>query len=920
MGGAKKTKFAVLLGFVLLAIIVCIIFWVIAIIGAMNLTDGCLYRYNLDGNSNVTNSDAITSTVTLMASGNYSGVDSGSSGIILDPNGYGKWLNTNFRVTEGQTIKLSIKGEISLCRAYIPVNNLQHPSNLDVGGNKIPIPRIEEGLLPPVSLILDARNGKWSNLTELFRNDKFTVALYKDQKTTVSGTSIYNYFTKTDTVADCREGSRTYSPICGRYSQKNGAETYVSSCHYNPHCYQCNPHSVCDSFDIFGDCAFGLSHIEYDWCGCYENVFRAAPEAYKNNGTYTYPYPWTGNITALAGVYDHDCSVDQSYIDGPFQHEKYFWYSADKATGLIGRIDSSINPTNASTIGSNYEAAVIQPDQSFYNNDPNYKIIKQGVYDGSDVGYLQYRLSDADGNYANNTGGFVLNIKQTKCVRFNGNGMNDVMQGRGIVQYVIYDYGANPNTTPPASVDTIIADADGQASITVPATAKGYLWLKIRNDDNDYKDSFGQYTVSFFSNISHGGFFDDVLHPLFENLKNKIKGGSQTIFKNLTCYQSTNSGGSNGSCTNFFNYIRGLLILYIMFYGMMFLLGMVRINQTDLVTRVVKVALVSGLMNDSTFSFFSSYVFDFVTNFSDNIIANMSGYSLFSGGSSVSNPFKFMDEVFTKIFLSNTFAAQMMALLSMGINGFIYFILMFVCIAIVIIIGFRALAVYIMAYFAIAVLIGIAPLFLTFILFEKTRYLFDNWVKFTIRYMIEPTIMLAGIIVLMQLFTIYLDYVIGYSVCWKCAIPFRIPFPGIPGFNPAFLDVPLFCFNWFAPWGFDYRSSSMGINMQNMVVLLMIVFCMWGYIEYSGKMVARLAGGGGGPSATVMASNMTSFIEQNTLAMVGLDAKSRKQIGEGARQGLRSIQRGGSEKGRKEQENDSSSKSKEQGGQNDSNA
>src|SRR5690606_29472923 len=103
-------------------------------------------------------------------------------------------------------------------------------------------------------------------------------------------------------------------------------------------------------------------------------------------------------------------------------------------------------------------------------------------------------------------------------------------------------------------------------------------------------------------------------------------------------------------------------------------------------------------------------------------------------------------------------------LLSMGINGFIYFILMFVCIAIVIIVGFRALAVYIMAYFAIAVLIGIAPLFLTFILFEKTRYLFDNWVKFTIRYMIEPTIMLASIIVLMQLFTIYLDYVIGYSV------------------------------------------------------------------------------------------------------------------------------------------------------------
>jgi type IV secretion system protein VirB6 len=44
----------------------------------------------------------------------------------------------------------------------------------------------------------------------------------------------------------------------------------------------------------------------------------------------------------------------------------------------------------------------------------------------------------------------------------------------------------------------------------------------------------------------------------------------------------------------------------------------------------------------------------------------------------------------------------MMALLSMGINGVIYFILLFVCLGIVIIVGFRALAVYLMAYFAIA--------------------------------------------------------------------------------------------------------------------------------------------------------------------------------------------------------------------------
>ena len=78
----------------------------------------------------------------------------------------------------------------------------------------------------------------------------------------------------------------------------------------------------------------------------------------------------------------------------------------------------------------------------------------------------------------------------------------------------------------------------------------------------------------------------------------------------MTCYQGI---GGQGNCANFFNYIKVMLIICIMYYGAMFLLGMVKISQTDIVIRVIKVAFVSGLMNDQTFYFFNTYVFDFVT-------------------------------------------------------------------------------------------------------------------------------------------------------------------------------------------------------------------------------------------------------------------------------------------------------------------
>ena len=357
----------------------------------------------------------------------------------------------------------------------------------------------------------------------------------------------------------------------------------------------------------------------------------------------------------------------------------------------------------------------------------------------------------------------------------------------------------------------------------------------------------------------------------------------------MTCYKGA---GEAGSCTNFFSYIKAILTLYIMLYGASFLLGIVKINQTDLVIRVVKISIVAGLLNDSTFEFFNSYVFDFVTGFSDNIISNMSGYSMFSGATSVSNPFMFLNEVMSKIFLSSTFSAQMMAMLSMGFGGLIYFILVFVTICIIVVVLLKAIAIYLMAFMAIAVLIGLAPLFLTFILFERTWYLFDHWLKFMFRYMLEPVIMLAGIIILTQLFTIYLDQVVGYSVCWKCAIPFKIPFVNIKGVTPAFLDVELFCINWFAPWGFDHRNDIMGINMQNIVALMMLAYCMWGYIDFSGRIVAIIAGGTGGPSASRMGNALYSSMKNNALSKVGLDQKYRQEIKQATRARLKSMAQG----------------------------
>jgi type IV secretion system protein VirB6 len=904
------TKFLAVISIVVVAI--CMILAILGTIGAVKITDGCFLRYNFDDNG--TPIDQISTTVNVNANGNNSAINTpgpdGNPIITPDPNGYGKWLNSNLVVTSGQTIAYQIKGEVSLCLSYIPLNNLQNTNNLDQTGARIPIPRVEDQSQVPISLYFDAKTDEWRNIAQIFKNDNIIISASPEHKnqTDSSGNiipatniSFSDIFTGNTITADCSDGKKIYSPICGKFSIYKGP--YVNGCTYNPNCYQTCESKCCYGLPIGdglcsgsqGPCIVAwCSCQECSWNSCYVNAFGDMPEPYKSDGTFTQQY--STNWNELIRNFQPRCNLGPpSYISNGGQfippnpdylNQRFMWFSADTVTGLLYRIDTSETPTNPTIRGNNWEFARLTTDQSAYSNFSGYNIIYNltGYSYGPDIGYLQYRFHPNDGQFAGDTGGYVLNIKHTKCRRSNGSVLSDTFVGRGTVMAAVVPFGQDPNVSAASNAYAMLADADGNGSFQVPATGgvNGNLWIRINNNQSDYKDSTGQYAIHIMSSTQAGSFVTLILNPLL-GLKQRIQDAGTTIFQNMTCYQSA----TTGTCTNFFNYVRAMLSLYIAFQGAMFLLGMVRMNQQELVIKIIKTIIVAGLLNEKAFIFFNSNVFPFVTEFCDAMIANIAGYSMYTNTGTITNPLMFTDTLMSRLLFSQTFLGQVMALLSMGISGVLYFVLIFIAIIITVITLLRAISVYIMAFCAIAVLLGIAPLFLTFMLFDSTRYLFDNWVRFTVRYMVEPVVLFAGIIVLTQLFTIYLDYAVGYSVCWKCALPLKIPFPSIPGFDPAFANVPLFCLNWFAPWGLDQMSGMMGVNIQHIISVMIIAYCMYGYTDLSGKMVVKLVGGFGGPSATSMGQGMSSAFENKALKSVGLDQKSRKEIAGGAKQRLK---------------------------------
>ncbi|AFE52555.1 hypothetical protein MA5_01875 [Rickettsia prowazekii str. GvV257] len=919
----------------IVATLVCFIFAALGMIGAVRVGNGCYMRYSKDGNGST---DSITSTITLNANANYVNISKmlpdGTTKLIPDPNRYGEWLNTQVLVEKNQSVNLQVVGQVSLCLAYLPKNNLQFTertrpgkSNLDDSGQMIPIPRVQDANSPPISLIMDAKNNEWRNIAELYANDKVLVSVSPNFANTDA--TVDDVFKGVKVTKDCTQGKTSYYPICGKYSIYSGK--YVTACELKQNYWKSNVHReecYCilgcidkeDNDPLVCDIANAISHcctsLVCDSLPAWINHYSNMPEAYKDDGSFT--FSWSDKSRNLLIEYeDLQCSnnvnippngqcpdivnnrspKDKNYIggvsctsgickDGDFQKNRKFWYTADGKggkgpTGLIYQMNDIGSVSQALPSKLEFAKFVPETEQPPEYKDKNGKYLYKVIYNipfnsNIEKSYLQYRLwSPTSQDASKNTGGYVLNIKQTKCYRENGNSFKDIFDDRGRVQYIIVKSSENPNTSGKTySPQGINVDSDGKSHFN--ANESGYIWMKILNDPSnnlkDYKDSEGSYKVHFSTSLKVGSFTIKVMNPLLQLFKTKVQDAATSIFKNMVCYKATD----NSSCTNFFTYIKAILILYVMTYGAMFLLGFAKINQKELVIRIAKIGVVSGLINGNTFEFFNNYLFDAITNFSDSIIANMSGYSLFTSTNTISNPFMFLDAIMSKIFFSQTFIAQLLSLLSLGLSGIIYFIITFIAICIVIITTLRAIAVYIMAFMATCILIGIAPLFISFLLFDFTRYLFDNWVRFTIRYMIEPVVMMAGIIVLTQLFTIYLDFVLGYSVCWKCTLPIKIPFIGtiLP---IALLNVPIFCINWFAPWGMDYMSGMMGVNMQNIVALVIIAYGMYGYVEFSGRMVAKLTSAAG-PSATQIGGRMSHDAGQKVLSQIGMDYRTRQGI------------------------------------------
>lgn len=281
------------------------------------------------------------------------------------------------------------------------------------------------------------------------------------------------------------------------------------------------------------------------------------------------------------------------------------------------------------------------------------------------------------------------------------------------------------NSMPTAAESGVIIN---ESLVKFIASQSGEVYIRPKPNLFDDVSGTVQITASAFA---YNPVFSNyiklyVVDPMLE----KFSEASELMFKNAA------------SSSFFQNLIKVSLTIYVALYGLFFMLGATQIKHSDLVARVIKIAILYALLREDSWKFFNSYFFTLFRDGSDELISKVLGLS------EGNNFFYFIDEAMGRFFNSQTWLAIMAMIVQFGVGWFLVALILIIGMIMFLLVMADVIIGFLLSYFAIALLIAMAPLFLVFMLFSQTRAMFTQWMKLLFGFMLKPVILIAIIAIL----------------------------------------------------------------------------------------------------------------------------------------------------------------------------
>lgn len=283
-------------------------------------------------------------------------------------------------------------------------------------------------------------------------------------------------------------------------------------------------------------------------------------------------------------------------------------------------------------------------------------------------------------------------------------------------------------------------------------------------NNNSTCTSFAETATQVFDNPS-GSSSNGMLSDIYHFIVDSVNDASKKLFSAFT------------SSNSYKNALGGATTLMVVFYAVAFVMGIVQPNFQQVLVRLVKIGLLMTLISPAGWDFFNENVVRFFQDGSDDIIRGVQQIGMcanyYNGGGNCpgipanATPFYSLDRLASFIIQPDTIVALLGATFSGGPYGLMMGALMLIAVYGFFMLVLKALQVYAISFVARAMLLGLAPIFFVFLLFEKTKQMFMGWLNAIVNLSLRPILLFTFLSFFMVLMESASRDMLGTELCWQ---------------------------------------------------------------------------------------------------------------------------------------------------------
>jgi type IV secretory pathway VirB6-like protein len=270
-----------------------------------------------------------------------------------------------------------------------------------------------------------------------------------------------------------------------------------------------------------------------------------------------------------------------------------------------------------------------------------------------------------------------------------------------------------------------------------PAYATSATGTVTADNCTNFQERFSQTNDPSSGSANNQG----LLSQIYLFIKDIVDDATKKIFENFT----KNAGYKQA--------VYAATVLSVILFGVFFTIGLVQLSAGQLLVRLLKIAIIFTVISPSGWTFFSENVVRFFNDGTDELVTGI--LQIAAGGVPAppgSTPFYQLDklgeflinpETLIAILGSLTtgpFGLGMGALLGLAFGAFLKMLI-------------EALRIYAVSFVVRSLLLGLAPIFIVFLLFEKTKQLFSTWLNSLVSTALQPILLflfLAFFVVMLE--------------------------------------------------------------------------------------------------------------------------------------------------------------------------